>query len=105
VRRGVTEYDRRHGYRGPETFLSLPTEPAELDQALDRAFQDTSDSDNLAAAIVLDASPTEVKAVRSDGENVSITGDGLKFAARALGEKAPATTRIRRGALIRNRPR
>jgi len=39
--------------------------------------------------------------VRSDGENVSITGDGLKFAARALGEKAPATTRIRRGALIR----
>jgi penicillin-binding protein 1A len=101
VRRGVFDYDRRHGYRGPETFVSLPSDAAQLDDALDRAFEDTSDSENLAAAIVLEATPTEVKAVQSDGEVVSITGDGLKFAARALGDKAPSAIRIRRGALIR----
>jgi penicillin-binding protein 1A len=101
VRRGVFDYDRRHGYRGPETFISLPSDAAQLDDALDRAFEDTSDSENLAAAIVLEATPTEVKAVQSDGEVVSITGDGLKFAARALGDKAPSAIRIRRGALIR----
>ena len=101
VRRGVFDYDRRHGYRGPEAFVSLPSDPAQLEDALDHAFEDTSDSDNLAAAIVLEATPAEVKAVQSDGEAISITGDGLKFAARSLGDKAPTAIRIRRGALIR----
>ncbi|TMH08180.1 MAG: penicillin-binding protein 1A [Betaproteobacteria bacterium] len=101
VRRGVFDYDKRHGYRGPEAFVSLPSDPAELDDALDTAFQDTTDSDNVAAAIVLEASPAEVKAVLSDGEEISIVGDGLKFAARAIGDKVPSTIRIRRGAMIR----
>ena len=101
VRRGVLEYDRRHGYRGPEGFVSLPSDPAELDQALDSAFQDFPDSDNLDAAIVVAATPVEVQAVRSDGETIAISGDGLKFAARALSDKGPATIRIRRGAVIR----
>ncbi|HEV3241602.1 MAG TPA: penicillin-binding protein 1A [Casimicrobiaceae bacterium] len=101
VRRGVFDYDRRHGYRGPEGYVSLPDDPAELEQTLDSAFQDLVDSDNLEAAIVLAASPAEVKAVRSDGDAIAINGDGLKFAARALSERAPAGSRIRRGAVIR----
>ena len=101
VRRGLFDYDRRHGYRGPETFLSLPEDPTELDAALDRAFQDLNDSDNLISAIVLAATPAEIKAVRSDGDAITITGDGLKFAARSLGDKAASATRIRRGAVIR----
>ena len=101
VRRGVIDYDRRHGYRGPEAFISLPTDPTELDQALDKEFQETTDGDNLLVAVVLDVSPTELKVVFSDGETASITGDGLKFGARALGDKAPSTIRIRRGAVIR----
>jgi penicillin-binding protein 1A len=95
------EYDRRHGYRGPEAYVSLPSDPAELDNALDRAFQDIADSDNLDPAIVLAAAPAEVKAIRSDGETVVVTGDGLKFAARALSDKSPAGSRIRPGAVIR----
>ena len=38
VRRGVLDYDRRHGYRGPEAYVNLPAEPAEQDQVLDRVF-------------------------------------------------------------------
>ena len=101
VRRGVVEYDRRHGYRGPEGYVSLPSDPAELDAALDQAFQDLDNSDNLDPAVVLSAAPAEVKAVKSDGEAVTVTGDGLKFAARALSDKAPASSRIRPGAVIR----
>jgi penicillin-binding protein 1A len=101
MRRGVFEYDRRHGYRGPEAFVTLPDDPAELDAALDRAFQDLGDSDNLVAAIVLEAAPAAIKAVRSDGDVVAIGGDGLKFAARSLGDKSASGTRIRRGAVIR----
>jgi penicillin-binding protein 1A len=101
VRRGVMDYDRRHGYRGPEGYISLPSDPAEQESAIDRAFQDVSDSDNLDPAVVVAATPAEVKAVRSDGETVVVSGEGLKFAARSLSDKAPASLRLRPGALIR----
>jgi penicillin-binding protein 1A len=101
VRRGVVDYDRRHGYRGPEAFLSLPENSAELDAALDRAFQESPDSDNLQAAVVLQAAPSEVRAVLASGDQIQVSGDGLKFAARALTEKASAAQKIRRGAVIR----
>jgi len=101
MRRGAIDYDRRHGYRGPEGFVALPEDAVELDAALDRAFQEVSDSDNLSAAIVLEATPAGIKAVRSDGETVVVSSDGLKFAARSLGDKVPPATRIRRGAIVR----
>jgi penicillin-binding protein 1A len=101
VRRGVVEYDRRHGYRGPEAYISLPDDPAEADQALERAFQEAPDSDNLLAAVVTSASAADVRAVLSNGDAVQVDGDGLKFAARALSDKTPANQRIRRGAVIR----
>ena len=101
VRRGVIEYDRHHGYRGPENYVNLPTDPAELDQALESAFADSPDSDNIDPAVVLEASVNEVKAILGNGDVVSVTGDGLKFAARNLTDKSPPNQRIRRGAVIR----
>jgi penicillin-binding protein 1A len=101
VRRGVVDYDRRHGYRGPETFVSLPVDPVEADPVLEGVFQDTADSDNLDPAVVLDANANEVKAVLANGDVVVVSGDGLKFAARNLTDKASASQRIRRGAVIR----
>jgi len=101
LRRGAIDYDRRHGYRGPEAYISLPDDPAERDAALERVFQDATDSDGLIPAVVVAASPTEVQAVLADGEAIQLTGDGIKFAAPSLRDKAPAATRIRSGALIR----
>jgi penicillin-binding protein 1A len=68
---------------------------------LERVFQETAEFSDLPPAVVLEASPAVVKAVTADGEAVDITGDGLKFAARSLGDKAAAATRVRRGAVIR----
>jgi len=101
VRRGVTDYDRRHGYRGPEAYVSLPADPAESEQVLDKVFQETFDSDNLVPAVVLEASPSAVRAVVESGEIVEVTGDGLRFAARALSDKTPPNQRIRPGAVVR----
>jgi penicillin-binding protein 1A len=101
VRRGVLDYDRRHGYRGPEAFVNLPADPAEQDQALDRVFQETADSDNLVPAVVLEASANEVRAMLASGDTVAINGDGLRFVARNLTDKSPAAQRIRRGAVVR----
>ncbi|MCC7039454.1 MAG: penicillin-binding protein 1A [Burkholderiales bacterium] len=101
VRRGVLDYDRRHGYRGPEAYVNLPSDPAGQEQVLDRLFQETPDADDLVAAVVEDASPTEIRAVLASGDTAVLTGDALKFVARNLGDKVPAAQRIRRGAVIR----
>ena len=99
LRRGVQEYDRRHGYRGPESYVELPDKLT--DEALEDALQDAADSDDMHAAVVAEANPTRVKAYRKGGEWVEIKEDGLKFAARRLGDKVNPGQRIRRGAIIR----
>lgn len=99
LRRGVQEYDRRHGYRGPEDYAELPAQLT--DDALEDALQETVDYDDLYAAVVVDASPRHVKAYRKGGEVLNITEDGLKFASRMLSDKVNPKQRIRRGAIIR----
>jgi penicillin-binding protein 1A len=99
VRRGVQEYDRRHGYKGPEGHAELPGKLNE--EALEEALQDVADSDDLLAAVVVEANPKSVKAYRRGGETVQIGEEGLRFATRMLGDKVNANQRIRRGAIIR----
>ena len=101
LQRGAIDYDRRHGYRGPEAFISLPDDAGEREAALERVFQDTPESDGLIPAVVLEATATTVKAVIADGESIQIAGDGLKFAAPSLRDKSPPATRIRPGAVVR----
>lgn len=99
VRAGVLDYDRRHGYRGAESYVELGAQPT--DEDFEDALQDESENDDIYPALVLDASPRAVKVYRKGGETLEITGDGLKFAQRMLGDKAPANQRVRRGAIVR----
>lgn len=101
LRRGVFDYDRRHGYRGAETYLDLKTVTSDQDEALDELLQDINGTEDLQPAIILNADIKQVRAYRRGGEVVTISGDGLKFAARMIDEKAPPNKRLRRGALIR----
>ena len=99
LRRGVQDYDRRHGYRGPESHVELPAKLAE--EILEDALQETVDSDGIHAAVVTEASPKLVRAYRKGGGWVEIKEDGLKLAARMLGDKVNPSQRVRRGAIIR----
>jgi penicillin-binding protein 1A len=99
LRRGVIEYDRRNGYRGPEGFAELPAVPEVED--FEDALAEHADSDDLLAAVVLAADAKQLQAALRDGEKLTITGDALRFAARALDAKAPPQRRLRRGAVIR----
>jgi penicillin-binding protein 1A len=74
---------------------------ADQDEDLEDALQDSEDSDDLLVAVVLQATDKQVRAYLRGGATVTITGEGLKFAARLLDDKAPANKRIRRGAIIR----
>ena len=50
---------------------------------------------------MLAASPHEVTVALRDGETLKLSGDSLRFAARALEDKALPQRRIRRGAIVR----
>ncbi|MFC7434739.1 penicillin-binding protein 1A [Hydrogenophaga bisanensis] len=101
VRRGVLDYERRQVYRGPERNIALPAEGTARDEAIDTALDDHPDNGDLMSAVVLQASPKEVVAVRQDGEPFSITGEGLKPAQSGLSPKASASVQIKPGSVIR----
>ncbi len=101
LRRGVLDYDRRHGYRGAEAYVDLAKIQANQEEELDELLQDFDLVGDLYPALVLAVDGTRVRAYLRGGEVVDLQGNALKFAARMIDEKAPANKRIRRGAVIR----
>ncbi|RZI76029.1 MAG: penicillin-binding protein, partial [Variovorax sp.] len=101
LRKGIMDFERRQIYRGPEKFVTLPTEASELDEAVDDALAEHPDNGDVMSAVVLKASPRELTAIRGNGETLTITGEGLKPAQSGLADKAPPNIKIRRGAVIR----
>ena len=104
LRKGVLDYDRRHGYRGAETYVEMGDIKSDQDEALDVLLQDFSDAPDLRPAIVLKVEPKQITAYCRGGEVLTISGDGMKLAARMLDDKAPPNKRLRRGAVIRVQP-
>ncbi|MBS0347776.1 MAG: penicillin-binding protein 1A [Proteobacteria bacterium] len=100
LRRGVMDYDRRHGYRGAEGYVDPTRTSTEQTEAMDEVLAETPDYDDLQAAIVTQAGNGTVTAYRY-GETIRISGEGLRFAAAMLSDKAPPNKRIRPGAIIR----
>jgi len=101
LRQGIMDYERRQHYRGPEKFITLPTIPSELEDAIDDALIEQGDKGDLLAAVVLEATPKKVRAVRRNGETLDITGEGLQPVQSGLSDKAPPNIKLRPGALIR----
>lgn len=101
VREQVLKYDRRHGYRGPEGFIEIPQDSKQRDQRIEDALIEAIDSPNLFPAVVLEAEAKRVVAMMQGGQQVEVTGDGLKFAARSLEAKTQPARRIRSGAVVR----
>jgi penicillin-binding protein 1A len=101
LRQGIMDFERRQIYRGPEKFVELPPDPKKMEDAIDDALEDHPDNGDLMSAVVLDASPRKVLVVRQNGEQITITGDGLKPAQSGLSEKAPPAKQLRKGAVVR----
>jgi penicillin-binding protein 1A len=101
LRQGIMDFERRQVYRGPEKFIELPTSAKEMEDAIDDVLEDHPDNGDVMSAVVLEAGPKKIVAVRQNGEQLEITGDGLKPAQSGLSEKAGPNIRIKRGAVIR----
>ena len=95
------DYERRHGYRGPESFTELPDSAGEREQAIDDALLEHPDNGELVAAVVTAASPRQISVAFIDGSSATIEGDNLRFASSALSANAQPNRRIRPGAIVR----
>ena len=101
LRQGIMDFERRQIYRGPEKFVDLPDDPKKMEDAIDDALEDHPDNGDVMSAVVLEATPRKVVVVRQNGEQITITGEGLKPAQSGLSDKAPPAKQVRKGAIIR----
>ena len=97
VRQSVLDYDRRHGWRGPEAQLVLPPKPTE--EALDELLQDYDDASRLIPALVLTADSKQVKVFAKNEGFLDLTGEALALVQKNLQDKAKS--KMRPGAVIR----
>lgn len=99
VRKGVLDYDRRHGHRGAEAQFDIPGDAP--DEVLEEAIGEDSESAGLYPALVLGVTGETMTLYAKGVGRITVAGEGLKFAQRMVGEKAPPEKRLRRGSLTR----
>ncbi len=81
VQDGLVEYDRRHGWRGPEAQLALAAD--ESPEALRRRLRDYPSAGGLPAALVLGpADGGGVRVLRADGTELALPAEALRFGTR-----------------------
>ncbi|HYG14004.1 MAG TPA: PBP1A family penicillin-binding protein, partial [Methylophilaceae bacterium] len=97
VLEGILEYDRRHGYRGPEKFV----QPQAGDEWIDEALDDMAVYNGLTPAMVLEASPKLVKVQTKHGQMLEISDKGLALVQKTLDQKDPAKRKVKAGAVVR----
>ncbi len=103
LRAGLIDFDRRQGWRGPEAVITLPRQAEDREDAIEDTLAERPDSDGLLTAVVLEAKEDLVRVMRSQGQQIEIRGEGLKFAAKGLSANALPTQRIKPGAVVRIR--
>jgi penicillin-binding protein 1A len=101
LRKGITDYERRQRYRGPEKFIALPSDKAALEDVIDDTLALHPDNGDMLAAVVTAVSAKAMNVQRPDGQTLTITGEGLKPVESGLSEKAAPNIKIRPGAVVR----
>jgi penicillin-binding protein 1A len=96
LRKGIMDYEKRQIYRGPEEFIDLPADRKEQEDAIDDALAEHPDNGDVMSAVVLDAGPKKIVAVRQNGER-------WRSSATACGRPSPAC-RTRRPPRSRSAP-
>ncbi|MEN3110835.1 penicillin-binding protein 1A [Uliginosibacterium paludis] len=102
LRRGLLDYERRHGYRGAEARVDLAQLGAEGNEtSLEELIEPYPDLDEMRAGIVTEASRDKLVVYLRGGETVTLTGQALRFPGPMLAPNAPQQKRLSPGAVIR----
>ncbi|MEQ1813733.1 MAG: penicillin-binding protein 1A [Candidatus Nitrotoga sp.] len=103
LRKGVLEYDSRHGYRGPEGFINLAK--GNTDEILEDALLEVTDDEDLIPGVIMEinAKNKTIRVYTKGGQIIVIDEEGAKFAKPQPGEKVALKRRLQVGSLIRVR--
>lgn len=101
IRRGIIDYDRRYGYRGAEAQVDLPKDATRREEKIEEALLEAGDIDGFIPAVITQVSPQMIRASRSRGQTIDITGDGLRFVTSWISDKASPDRRLKPGSVIR----
>ena len=102
LRRGVLAHEARQPWRGPEDQVALPAGEGEaVDDAVAQALKEHVDDEDLRLAVVLSATPQQLRAQLANGDVLAVDAAGLRRAAPGLRPGAPQALALRRGAVIR----
>jgi len=107
LRKGITDYERRQAYRGPEAFVDLPPandadpEAEAEEDSVDEALTAHPDNGDVLAAVVLQVEKNRVLVARPNRARLEISAEGLKPVRSGLAANAPDKLRLRRGAVVR----
>ena len=101
LRKGLLDYDNRHGYRGPEGFSITDVTPSTDDHRLEEILADREVSRGLLPAVVTQVSGNSAQVYVKGGGAITLQGDNIRFAAAALSGNAAPNIRLRPGAFVR----
>ena len=101
VRQNVLDYDRRHGWRGPEAVLTLPPHAAsQKEDALDDLLQDYDDVGDLIPALVLKVEAKKVQVFARNEGFIEIGSEGLSMVQKAIADKS-GKSKFKPGIVVR----
>ncbi|MCP5241966.1 penicillin-binding protein 1A [Nitrosomonas sp.] len=101
LRSNVMEYDKRRGYRGPAAYIDLSKYGTDQEKALEEAFDNVAESDDIVPAVVLAVKNKEIQVYKKDGKTVAIQAEGLRFVEKFLNtQNTDNKKNIRPGAVI-----
>ncbi len=79
LRQGLLDYDRRHGYRGPESHIDLPPGPIKNNSQVARILRSLSHQNGLVPAIVIRTGEHSILAHTLKQGDITVVDDGLQF--------------------------
>ena len=100
VRQNVLDYDRRHGWRGPEGQVTLPPKAAQTETVLEELLEDYDTVDELVPALVLAIEPKKIRVFAKNEGFQEIGTEGLTMVQKALTEKS-GKSKFQPGIVIR----
>ncbi len=101
VHQNVLDYDRRHGWRGPEGVLALPPNAAtQKEEELEDLLQDYEDVGDLIPALVLSMDAKHIKVFAKNEGFIDIGAEGLLMVQKAMADKS-GKSKFKPGIVVR----
>jgi penicillin-binding protein 1A len=97
----VLEFQRRHGYIGPEGKIKLPDDPKAADKAIEEALSDKEESNGLLPAVVIALDRKHMRVRLRSGDDIDLGASEIKFAQHYILGKVSPALHLGKGSIVR----